>query len=148
MGAVAVDEAEPALLVTKQDEVAAHEPDGLERAARHLVEFVNQRRRLPIAAEQAADRCTTLDARDQPVLFLAHHGGGLLVALDQPSVPPADPAGKQADQRGRNFGTVADSVTSSKTTSTGISQRTSSGGMPMTFEIMRGPSSSSTRATT
>ena len=51
-------------------------------------------------------------------------------------------------QAGRNFGRDISSVMSSKLTSTGRSQRTSSGLQPMTLESMRAPSSSSMTPTT
>ena len=49
---------------------------------------------------------------------------------------------------GLNLGIETSTSQSSKTTSTGISQRTSSGETPRMFVSKRGPSSSSTKATT
>ena len=57
------------------------------------------------------------------------------------------PGAHRARPAGRNFGSVTSSVTSSKTTSTGMSHRTSSTATPSIVVGSRGPSSSSTTAT-
>ena len=80
VGTIPIDQADAASLVAEQHEIAAHQPNRLERATRHLAEFVDKRCRLPVAVQQATHRRIGFDARDQLVLFLAHHGGGLLAA--------------------------------------------------------------------
>jgi len=73
MGAMAIDQAVPALLVAEQDEVLAKQFDSSHRSG--ALQLVAQRSRLPIHPHQLATRITRSGAGDQIVLFLAHHGG-------------------------------------------------------------------------
>jgi hypothetical protein len=78
VGAVAVQDAELALLVAKKDKVLAHELHGLERT--RAVQFFGQGHRLPVAAQQLACRHVRPDAGHQVILFSADHGELLRVA--------------------------------------------------------------------
>ena len=76
MGAEPVDEAELAGILAKQHEVLAEEPDRHHRALGD--QFVGKRGGLPVAAQHIARRRARADAGQLVVLFLAHHGRGLL----------------------------------------------------------------------
>src|SRR5207245_7839239 len=71
--AVAIEHAQLALLVTKQDEVLAHQLHRLDWAG--TVELVDQRHWLPIAAQQLAGGSAGTDPGDEIILFCADHGG-------------------------------------------------------------------------
>ncbi len=75
VGAMAGDQAIAALLVAKQHEILAEQFDGLNQP--RPLQFVDQRRRLPVHPHQFPARVLGPGAGDQVVLFLAHHGGGL-----------------------------------------------------------------------
>ena len=75
MGAMARDQAVAALLVAKQHEIFAEQLDGFDRP--RPLQFVRQRRRLPVHPHQLPARVFCPGPGDQVVLFLAHHGGGL-----------------------------------------------------------------------
>ena len=72
MRAMAIDQAVTALLVAKQHQVFAEQFDGLDRP--WPLQFVHQRRRLPIHPHQFPARIPGAGTGNQVVLFLAHHG--------------------------------------------------------------------------
>ncbi len=72
MRAVALDQAIAPLLVAKQHEVFAEQFYRTHRS--RPLEFIEQRRRLPVHPHQSAAGVVRARARDQVVLFLAHHG--------------------------------------------------------------------------
>ena len=74
MRAVAIDQAVAALLVAEQHQIFAEQFDRPRPAA--ALQFVDQRRRLPVHPHQLAARVLRPGAGDQVVRFLAHHGGG------------------------------------------------------------------------
>ena len=73
MGAVTFDQAVAALLVAKQHQILAEQLDGLDRPL--VLQFVEQRRRLPVHPHQPAAGVFRPGPGDEIVLFLAHHGG-------------------------------------------------------------------------
>jgi hypothetical protein len=73
MGAMARDQTVATLLVTKQHEIFGEQLDGFDRP--RPLQFVHQRRRLPVHPHQFPARFFCPGSGDQVVLFLAHHGG-------------------------------------------------------------------------
>src|SRR5204863_3900395 len=73
MGAMAVDQPVAALFVAEQHQVFAEQFDGLDRPL--ALQFIDQRRWLPVHPHQLAARISAASAGDQVVRFLAHHGG-------------------------------------------------------------------------
>ena len=72
VGAVALDQAVASSLIAKQHEIFAEQ---FHRAHRpRPLEFVDERRRLPVHPHQSAARVFRPGTGDQVVLFLAHHG--------------------------------------------------------------------------
>ena len=72
--ALAIEQAEAAGAVAKENEVLAEQADRLDRPRRQRridarIEFLDQRRRLPVAAHQRAARRAGADARDPFVFF-------------------------------------------------------------------------------
>jgi hypothetical protein len=72
MWACATEKAVTAFLVSIDNEVFAKQPDWLDRPAAD--QFVDQRRRLPISAQQRSPRRTRSDTSDAIVLLCAEHG--------------------------------------------------------------------------
>ena len=70
--AVAIDHAITALRVAKQDQVLAEQAQRAQRPPGVGVELVCERRRLPVAAQQAAGGRAGPDARHQFILFCSH----------------------------------------------------------------------------
>ena len=75
MRAVSLDQAVTAVLVAKQHQIFAQQFDGLDGP--RPLQFIHQRRRLPVHPHQFPARVLGPGAGDQVVLLLAHHGGGL-----------------------------------------------------------------------
>jgi hypothetical protein len=74
MRAMAVDQAVAAVRVAEQYEIFPEQLDGPQRTL--SLQFVQQRRRLPVHPHQLSAGVFRAGAGDQVVLFLAHHGGG------------------------------------------------------------------------
>ena len=77
MRAMAIDQAVAARLVAKQHEVLAEQLDRADRP--RALQFVDQRRRLPVTPHQLSAGVFRPGAGDQVVLLLAHHGGRVLL---------------------------------------------------------------------
>ena len=73
MRATALDQAVTAFFVAEQHQVLAEELHRLDRAV-GAGKLVDQRHRLPVAAEKPTGRRAGADAGDEVVLFLAEHG--------------------------------------------------------------------------
>ena len=71
MGAIAIEQAVPATLVSEQHEVLAQEPYRLDGAL--VGQLVDQRHRVPVVPHQGAAPGTGADPRDQLVLLATHH---------------------------------------------------------------------------
>ena len=77
MRARPVEQPEAAVAVAKEDQVLAEQAHRLDLALRHAriearIEFVEQRRRLPVAAQQRAAWRAGADPSDEVVLFGVH----------------------------------------------------------------------------
>ena len=71
VGALAPDHAQPALVVAKQHEVLAQQANRDHRPV--AVEFLRERRRLPVPAQHVASRRPRPALGQEPVLISAHH---------------------------------------------------------------------------
>ena len=76
MGAMPRDQAVAALLVAKQHEIFAEQFDRAYRP--RPLQFIDQRGGLPVHPHQFPARVFCAGPGDKVVLFLAHHGGGVL----------------------------------------------------------------------
>ena len=79
MRAMAVDQAVTALLVAKQHQIFAKQFYRFDGP--RSLQLIHQRRRLPVHPHQFPARILRARAGDQVILFLAHHGGGVLYRL-------------------------------------------------------------------
>src|SRR6266702_2663696 len=79
MRAMTVDQAVASRLIAEQHQIFAKQLDRTDRT--RAFQFVDQRRRLPIAAHQLPAGVLRPGAGDQIVLLLAHHGECILCGV-------------------------------------------------------------------